>query len=54
MEVLTISFLHLAAAQFYRDFSESVIKDHLEIIDLSNPEKVKLKRAMDRVKLSLK
>ena len=51
MEVFTISFLNLAIAQLYRDFSESVIVDHLEIADLSDSEKVKLKRVIDRVKL---
>ena len=54
MEVLTISFLHLAIAQLYRDFSESIIEDHLEITDLSDSEKVKLKRVNDRVKLDSK
>jgi len=54
MEVLTISFLHLAVAQLYRDFSESIIEDHLEITDLSDSEKVKLKRVIDRVKLDSK
>ena len=54
MEVLTISFLHLAIAQLYRDFPESVIEDRLEITDLSDSEKVKLKRVIDRVKFDSK
>lgn len=51
VEMLTAAFLSTAIGQLYKDFSESDIKSHLKVSDISDSGKVALKRVVDTAKL---
>ncbi len=54
IEILTTAFLNTAVGQLYKDFSESEIKENLEVKDITNPGAVALKRVVDTAKLYYK
>lgn len=54
VEMLTTAFLNTAIGQLYKDFSESDIKEHLKVSDISESGKVALKRVVDTAKLYYK
>ncbi|MDR0802320.1 STAS-like domain-containing protein [Fluviicola sp.] len=51
IEMLTTAFLNTAIGQLYKDYSESYIKEHLQVTDMSDSGKVALKRVVDTAKL---
>ena len=54
VEMLTTAFLNTAVGQLYRDFSEELIKESLQVENLSDSGKVSLKRVVDTAKLYYK
>lgn len=51
IEMLTTAFLNTAIGQLYKDYSEEQVKQHLQVIDISDSGKVALKRVVDTAKL---
>jgi len=51
VEMLTTAFLNTAIGQLYKDYSEEQVKQHLQVIDISDSGKVALKRVVDTAKL---
>lgn len=54
VEMLTTAFLNTAIGQLYRDFSEELIKENLEVENLTQSGLVSLKRVIDTAKLYYK
>lgn len=54
IEMLTTAFLNTAVGQLYKDYTESFIKEHLSVDDISESGKVALKRVVDTAKLYYK
>lgn len=54
IEMLTTAFLNTAVGQLYKDYSESFIKEHLSVEEISGSGKVALKRVVDTAKLYYK
>ncbi len=51
VEMLTTAFLNTAIGQLYRDFSEEVIRECVNVEDLTQSGLVSLKRVVDTAKL---
>ncbi|MDR0573275.1 MAG: STAS-like domain-containing protein [Tannerella sp.] len=51
MEMQTTAFLNTAIGQLYKDFSEEEIKENLRVENISESDKVLLKRVVDTAKL---
>jgi len=54
VEILTTAFLNSAVGQLYKDFSETDIKQNLQVKDITQPGAVALKRVVDTAKLYYK
>ncbi len=54
IELMTTAFLNTAIGQLYKDFSESFIKEHLSVEEISQSGLVSLKRVVETAKLYYK
>jgi len=54
VEMLTTAFLNTAIGQLYKDHTESYIKEHLKVEQLTRSGLVALKRVIDTAKLYYK
>lgn len=54
IEMITSAFLNTAVGQLYRDFNEDLIKRSLSVDQISNDDKVLLKRVTTTAKLFFK
>jgi hypothetical protein len=54
MEILTSAFLNTAIGQLYKDYSEEMIKENLQVENISESGKIILKRVVDTAKLFYK
>ncbi len=50
VEMLTSAFLNTAIGKLYGEFDEAVLKNSLSVRDMSNEDKVLLKRVVDTAK----
>ena len=50
VEMLTSAFLNTAIGKLYGEFDEDKIKDNLSVSDISNEDKLLLKRVVDTAK----
>ena len=54
VEILTSTFLDTAIGKLYDEFDEDKIKDNLSVSDISNGDKLLLKRIVDTAKVYYK
>ncbi len=54
VKMLTTAFLNTAVGQLYNDYTEDKVKEHLQVVDISDSGKVALKRVVDTAKLYFK
>ena len=54
MEMLTSAFLNTAIGKLYGEFDEKKIKNSLSVSDISNEDKLLLKRVVDTAKVYYK
>ncbi len=54
IEMLTTAFLNTAIGQLYKDYSETFIKEHLSVANISDSGKISLKRVVNTAKLYYK
>ena len=54
VEMMTTAFLNTAVGQLYKDYREEVVKERLQVRDISESGKVSLKRVVDTAKLYYK